>query len=362
MEPADGVTSVPQVDPLVRSIGAEVGSRFTWNEKLNTSVALWYLELDSELLFVGDAGTTEASRSSRRYGLEIANYYTPVKGLSFELDAAFTDAKFDDNDPDGDDIPGALDTVVSAAVTGQLESGWLASMRLRHFGPRPLIEDGSVESDSTTVVNLRAGYQRETWAIFLDVLNLFDSDDDDITSSIVSAEDMEPNNRCLRLDYIKKPGSFSGWVTVLVVGDQFVDISKYSHICFKVRGARGGELFTVGLADQKWYEKQDLVQSPQIESYLSNGVTTEWQEVEVPLSHFSNLKFEKIAMIGIHFNCRPEMEGTVYIGSSLRHFAQPIGQDQDHCCAYSHAQACDRICGKSYQRTRDSHSAANQGK
>lgn len=134
-----------------------------------------------------------------------------------------------------------------------------------------------------------------------------------ITSSIVPAEDPEPNNHCLRLDYIKKPESFSGWVTILVVGDQFVDISKYSQIRFKVRGERGGELFTVGLADQNWYEKQDLVQSPQIESYLSNGVTTQWQEVTVPLSHFSNLKLEKIAMIGIHFNCRPEMEGTVYI-------------------------------------------------
>jgi len=134
-----------------------------------------------------------------------------------------------------------------------------------------------------------------------------------ITSSIVSAEDLGPNNRCLRLDYVKKPESFSGWVTVLEVGDQYVDISKYSQIRFKVRGERGGELFTVGLADQRWYEMQDLVQSSQIERYLPNGVTTQWQEVTIPLSHFSNLKFEEIAMIGIHFNCRPEMEGTVYI-------------------------------------------------
>lgn len=181
VDPEDGTTPASKVDPLVRSFGTEVGTRLTWSEKLNTSISLWYLELDSELLFVGDAGTTEASRSSQRYGLEVANYYSPFKGLNFELDASFTEAKFDDNNPAGDEIPGALDTVVSAAVVGQLESGWLASMRLRHFGPRPLIEDGSQKSDSTTVVNLRAGYQRETWAIFLDVLNLFDSDDDDIT-------------------------------------------------------------------------------------------------------------------------------------------------------------------------------------
>ena len=134
-----------------------------------------------------------------------------------------------------------------------------------------------------------------------------------ITSSLASARDAEPNNRCLRIDYIKKPNSFCGWVTVLVVGDQLVDISKYSHIRFKVRGKRGGELFTIGLADQRWYELQDFVQSPQIDNYLPNGVTTQWQEVKVPLSYFSTLKLKKIAMIGVHFNCRPAMKGTIYI-------------------------------------------------
>jgi hypothetical protein len=47
---------------------------------LQSSVAAWSLSLDSELVFVGDAGTTEAGRPSHRYGIEWVNYYAPRPG------------------------------------------------------------------------------------------------------------------------------------------------------------------------------------------------------------------------------------------------------------------------------------------
>ena len=72
--------AVDPVTPLVRATGAEVGVRTVAIPHLQTSVAVWTLALASELLFVGDAGTTEASRPSHRYGVEWANYYAPVPG------------------------------------------------------------------------------------------------------------------------------------------------------------------------------------------------------------------------------------------------------------------------------------------
>ncbi len=177
------------VDPLVRSRGAEIGARFTWNDKLNSSIALWWLELDSELLYVGDAGTTEPSISSERYGVEIANYFRPFKWLTLDLDLAFTESELEN----GDEIPGALSTVISNGVTAVSEMGLFASIRGRYFGPRYLVEDGSAESGSSLLFNLRTGYNvNEQLRIELDVLNLFDSNDDDITyfyeSRISSAE------------------------------------------------------------------------------------------------------------------------------------------------------------------------------
>jgi outer membrane receptor protein involved in Fe transport len=52
---------------------------------------------------------------------------------------------------------------------------------LRHFGPRPLIEDNSVRSASTTLVNFRGGYRIDKhWNVLLDVFNLFDREASDI--------------------------------------------------------------------------------------------------------------------------------------------------------------------------------------
>ncbi len=73
VDPATG-DSVDRVTPLVRARGAEIGLRTVRVRGLQSTVTLWYLGLDSELLFVGDAGTTEAGRPSRRVGVEWTNY------------------------------------------------------------------------------------------------------------------------------------------------------------------------------------------------------------------------------------------------------------------------------------------------
>lgn len=64
-----------RVTSLVRAKGAEFGIRTVAIRGLHSTVSLWYLGLDSELLFVGDAGTTEAGRPSRRLGVEWTNYW-----------------------------------------------------------------------------------------------------------------------------------------------------------------------------------------------------------------------------------------------------------------------------------------------
>ena len=94
---------------LVRSKGAEVGVRTKLIPGLDSSVALFVLDFASELLFVGDAGTTEASRPSRRVGVEWTNHYQPLPWLGFDLDVADTRARFTDFDPAGNHIPGAPD-------------------------------------------------------------------------------------------------------------------------------------------------------------------------------------------------------------------------------------------------------------
>lgn len=179
VDPLDGNTLAP-VDPLVSSLGYELGLRANINERFNTSVALWILKLDSELLFVGDAGNTEASRASKRQGLELTGYYRINKHVTFDLEYAFTEAEFTDFSEDGNDIPGAINHVLQSGLSAVYDNGLFGSLRLRYFGKRPLIEDASVESDPTTVANLRVGYSYNNLTFKLDLLNLFDSNDHDI--------------------------------------------------------------------------------------------------------------------------------------------------------------------------------------
>ena len=169
-----------KVDPLVDSLGYEIGLRGFWSERFNTSIALWSLSLDEELLFVGDAGNTEISRESERYGVELTGYYRLNPQWTLDIEYAYTDSEFSDLSQDGNKIPGALKHVVQTGLSYEGQSGWFSTLRARYFGKRPLVEDGSVKSDSSLVSNFRIGYKTHEWSVKADILNLFNSDAHDI--------------------------------------------------------------------------------------------------------------------------------------------------------------------------------------
>ena len=191
VDPVTGEPAEP-VDPLVGATGAEFGFRFLDGRRFNVSAALWYLELDSELLFVGDAGNTEPSAGSRRYGLEVPVYVRLDDTWLFDVEVALTESEFTEGPADARKIPGSLDRVVAAGISGSFDNGAYATLRLRHFGPRPLTEQGDIESGSSTVWNASAGFRGKQFDLRLDVLNLFDSAADDITYFYASRLPGEP--------------------------------------------------------------------------------------------------------------------------------------------------------------------------
>ena len=149
---------VDKVPPLVRSKGIEAGVRTEFIKGLQSAFSVYRLDFASELLFSGDAGTTEASRPSRRVGFEFSNYYKPLDWMTIDADVAFARARFKDFDPSGNRIPGAIEGVASVALA--LDKGpYFGALQLRYFGPRPLIEDNSVRSKSTASLNGRIGYR-----------------------------------------------------------------------------------------------------------------------------------------------------------------------------------------------------------
>jgi outer membrane receptor protein involved in Fe transport len=154
--------------------GAEIGLRTRLVPKLESSVSLFLLDSASEILFSGDA-----SRPSRRYGVEWTNDYRPMSWLSLEGDVAVTHARFQGDDPaqaalyaslagfpaaqignaPGNYIPGAPDMVASAGIRLGKKTGLFAALRYRYFGPRPLTEDDAFVSPATGLLNGQLGYR-----------------------------------------------------------------------------------------------------------------------------------------------------------------------------------------------------------
>ena len=158
VDPKSGVPAV-RVTPLVRSNGAEVGARTVIIPDLQSSLTLYVLDFDSELIFQGDAGTTSAGRPSRRTGFEFANYYKLNDWLTIDADLAYARARFRDYDPVGERIPGAVEGVASLALAIDNVGSYYGEIGYRYFGPRPLIEDNSVRSKSTATINAHVGYK-----------------------------------------------------------------------------------------------------------------------------------------------------------------------------------------------------------
>lgn len=150
---------VDRTPGLVRSRGYEIGLRTEAVPKMQTSLALYRLDFDSELSYIGDAGNTEAGDPSRRYGIEVSNTYRPLKWLSVDFDAAYARARSRGGNPAGSRIPGAIEGVAQLGLTVDRSGPWSGALRLRWFGPRPLIEDNSVRSKASLTLNGRLGYR-----------------------------------------------------------------------------------------------------------------------------------------------------------------------------------------------------------
>jgi outer membrane receptor protein involved in Fe transport len=182
VDPNDGVTPVDRVTPLAAARGSEIGLRTALIPRTQLSIALWQLDLASELLFIGDGGNTEATRPSRRRGVELGLYARPRDWLIIDADYAWSNPRFRDSDPSGDRIPGAVEAAASLGIAVDLPSGWFGGLRLRYLGPAALIEDNSVRAPSSTLVNLDIGRRiSDQWKFTLGVYNLFDRAANDIT-------------------------------------------------------------------------------------------------------------------------------------------------------------------------------------
>ncbi|HEX7822359.1 MAG TPA: TonB-dependent receptor [Sphingobium sp.] len=177
------------VPTLVRGTGKELGARLQVAGATLTAAYYW-LDVGSELRFVGDSNAVEPSGASRRHGIEIGGFWRPVRWLALDANYTASHARYDN----GDHIPNAFENAASAGAAIVFPA-WEASVRVRHLGPYPLIEDNSTRDSGSTVVNVRAAWKGKRIEIYGEVLNILASKDKDITyqyESYIPAFDASP--------------------------------------------------------------------------------------------------------------------------------------------------------------------------
>lgn len=180
VDPVSG-DPVDSVDPLAKARSVEVGMRTSVIPNTQLAVSMFSLKLDSELLYVGDAGTTEALGESKRRGIEMGAIYAPNDWLVVDADLTLTRARLTGVGAD-DRIPNSVDKTAAIGLIVNNLHNWSGGLRVRYLGDAPLIEDNSIKSDSTILLNAQTTYQfNPNLSLALEVFNLLDSKDNDIT-------------------------------------------------------------------------------------------------------------------------------------------------------------------------------------
>lgn len=189
-DPATGLAADP-VDPIVQTYGYELGVRTEVFERFVSTLALFYLRSDSELLYVGDAGTSEAGPGTERFGIEWSTYWRPTDWIMFDHELTLSEGRLIGVGSE-DEIPGAVPFTINTGITIGKDEGLFGSLRSRYFSPRPLVEDGSANSRQSWQVNGRLGYRKSDWEVAVDVLNILGRKDNDIEYFYASRLPGEP--------------------------------------------------------------------------------------------------------------------------------------------------------------------------
>ena len=177
---------------LPRSEGAELGLRYEAGEQFNATLVAFSLDIDSELAFVGDAGATEPKGASQRSGIEFNSFWQANSRLSLHGAYIWTDAAFKLDEGGGTHVPGASEQTLAFGVNALLGNGFSASFRARYLGDAPLIEDNSVRSEDSWLTLAGLAYRTGALEFKLEVFNLFDSRDADISYFYASRLPGEP--------------------------------------------------------------------------------------------------------------------------------------------------------------------------
>lgn len=172
------VNPVDPIPGISKGTGYEFGARLSLGD-FKFTLANWWLDQDSELIFVGDSNSVEPKGESKRDGYEFTLFYSPADWFALDASFAASDARYVNN-PEGSHVEQAVEEAAQAGIALR-QDNWDASFRIRYLGPYALDAANTLRGDSLTTANLRVAYHFPSVTLFLEGINLFDSDGREIS-------------------------------------------------------------------------------------------------------------------------------------------------------------------------------------
>ena len=160
---------------LVPATSYEFGVRARPWKPLTLTAAAYRIDVDSELVWVGDAGTTAPKGATRRLGVEVGGRMNLNRWLFADADMTLNRANYTDNAIHGAVVALAPTRTLTAGLAAKAPWGTFGSLRVRHIGERPAVTDGSLVAEGFTIVDAQVGHRQGPIELTIDVQNLLNS-------------------------------------------------------------------------------------------------------------------------------------------------------------------------------------------
>jgi outer membrane receptor for Fe3+-dicitrate len=161
---------------LPTSFGADFGTTFKATPRLIVNTALWFLNLQQEFVYVGDAGIVEPSGRSRRIGADLGIRYQLNDYLFLDADANYTRARSIDEPKGQDYIPLAPAFTTTGGLSFTNYKGFSGGINYRYLKSRPANEDNSIVAEGYFVSDLNLNYETKQYVFGLAVQNIFNTE------------------------------------------------------------------------------------------------------------------------------------------------------------------------------------------